>query len=101
MTTQTKDNVTSGSHWFDAVRYVAERHQYVYLRAADGAWSTHRRKGFTILDAVTANGMLSVYDALGKLDAEQTGGKSNRQETFLSWTFNRAYTLLAKTWGSR
>lgn len=88
----------AGAHWFEACRYVVEHHQYVYLNAATGAWSTHRRSRFTILDAVTASGILQIHDALGRLDAEQKDGKSNRQATFRSWPFVRAHQLLCKTW---
>ena len=52
--------------WIKAAREVLKKHSMVYINPKTNKTSEDKKKGFIVLDAVTANMLVTIADALSK-----------------------------------
>ncbi len=78
-------SLTEAAGWLDVARKVVKDHQMVYINPKNNKTSEDKKKGFTILDATTANMLVQVADALGKVNHQKFTGLSLTAAVNLGW----------------
>ncbi len=57
--------------WLEVARQVLKKHQMVYINPKNNETSDEKKRGFVILDATTANMLVTIADALSKESNEK------------------------------
>lgn len=52
--------------WLAVAREVVKNHQMIYINLKTNATSDEKKAGYTVLDATTANMLITIADALSK-----------------------------------
>jgi hypothetical protein len=79
----------SEEKWIDAARQVVKNHQYVYINPKNNKVSDKKKSGFIILDGVTANMLVKIADALGKVNQEKFTSSPLLQAVDIGWKLIR------------
>jgi len=66
-----KLNEKKESGWLPVARKVVKDHQMVYINPKTNDVSDDKKSGYTILDATTANMLITIADALSKVNQEK------------------------------
>ena len=73
------------ANWLEAARIVLKKHQMVYINPKTGKTSEEKKLGFMVLDAVTANMLVTIADALSKEANEKFTSMPLLQAVDIGW----------------
>jgi len=80
-----EQDLSEGKKWLDAARQVVKNHQMVYINPKNNDISDEKKRGYTILDATTANMLVQIADALSSTSKEKFTNMSLAQAISIGW----------------
>jgi len=83
-----KNYLTEEKGWIDAARDVVKKHQFVYIDPKTNQFSSEekfKKKGVIVLDAVTANMLVQIADALNPSNRKKFTGMNILQAVDIGW----------------